>query len=98
MIEALDRFLGAGWRLVFDTPRNTVLILHRSGLWLEIDYDSARSQTDPRVSLAFVETLRSAVAMGLTGQHTLETRRHREYAEGEPGLPIERVELLLVRV
>ena len=37
-MDMVDR-LSSGWRMLYDAPRSTGVLLHKCGLWVEIDAD-----------------------------------------------------------
>ena len=69
--------LGAGWRWLWDSPRDTTVILHRSGLWFEVTTEAVMGigAADAAVLAAAIY---AAVAAGKVGHHGIEVTRRGE--------------------
>lgn len=62
--------LGRGlidWRIFYDAPRGTVVLLHPSGLWTEADADAARNMPGNVADVCDL-ALSAVVAAGRTGR------------------------------
>lgn len=95
MIDVLDRFLGGGWRYLHDLPRNTLVWLHDSGLWIEFSAEACVSE-EAEIGLELARMLNAAVAVGVTGRHSALIRSR--YREDLAGVLVRELDMSLVRV
>lgn len=66
---------GLGWTIIHRPERGSFVVLHDSGLFIEID-DGAMAAWDDRIDNALSAQLKKAVAEGVTGRHLVEVTKH----------------------
>jgi hypothetical protein len=62
------------WRVLVDSTRNTLVLLHDGGLWVEITPEAALVEFDAHAISVLVQAFATAVAEGRVGKHTAWNR------------------------